>query len=348
MLYGAPALAMAIAQYTEVWFKPLHPGEGVKTAFENLSSGAVYPFKLLSQFKQSLDRRFDQFKRGELDVHKILTRPDDLAVYTLASLLQDSADGTGTKIAGIGAMNQFLAPGELGSRSDLPIGAGMGSSAAVVAATTVLFENLLGRHKTLEERYDRVRFCERLKHGRAGPIDAAAVVRGGLVRAGDVGIEIPALPMDHGLLRGEGWYWVLHGRPESSTGECVSKVRTHHGADTALWDAFAACTHGLLDALVRGSCPKTAITENQRLLERIGVVPEPAQEFIRAAEAAGGAAKICGAGSVKGPHGGVILVHMQDDGMETFMARYPALKWAKLRMAAKGAAAGAAPSGEQQ
>lgn len=344
VLYGGPALAMAIAQYTEVWFKPLGPGEGLKTAFENLSSGANYPLKLLSQFKSSLDQRFEQFKNGDLAVHKILTRPDDLAVYTLTSLLQDASDGESSAIAGIGAVNHLPAPGQLSSRSALPIGAGMGSSAAVVAATTVLFEALLNRPKTLEERYQRVRFCERLKHGKAGPIDAAAVVRGGLVRTGDLGIDVPKIDADHGLLRGEGWYWVLHGRPQSSTGECVSHVREHHGQDAALWTAFADCTRALETTLTEGTNAKAAIRENQQLLERIGVVPVATQTLIKELEATGASAKICGAGSVSGNHGGAMLVHTDDpEALAQVMSKHPDLSWSKLKLAQTGAAVGPAP-----
>jgi mevalonate kinase len=337
---------MAVARYTEVWFRPVGIGEGLKTAFDNLSGGKLYPLDLLSQFKLKLDNRFDQFRRGELEVHKILPRPDDLAGYTLAALLQENPAGAGTAIPGIAAVNHLLAPGKLGSRSNLPIGAGLGSSAAVVAATTVLFETLLDRPKTLEDRYDRVRFCERLKHGKAGPIDAAAVVRGGLIRASDAaGIDIPSVPEDHGLLTGTGWYWVLHGAPESSTGECVSAVRAKHGTDTALWDSFAACTGAFLDAISSGTDPDAAIRENQRLLESIGVVPAPAQEFVKSVEALGGAAKICGAGSVRGDGGGVVLVHLEDAGeMDRLMAGHPQLTWSKLRLAKTGAAIGPAPS----
>ncbi|MFY0596726.1 MAG: hypothetical protein JXQ85_09870 [Cognatishimia sp.] len=349
VLYGAPALAMAIAQYTEVWFQPLSPGEGLKTAFQNLSAGASYPLKMLGNFKSSLDQRFDQFLRGDLEVHKILTRPDDLAVYTLASLLQDAAESQDGEITGIGAVGHLPAPGQLGSRSDLSIGAGMGSSAAVVAATTVLFETLLDRPKTLEERYKRVRFCERLKHGKAGPIDASAVVRGGLVKVNGTSVEVPQVPKDHGLLKGDGWYWVLHGSPESGTGDCVAAVRKAHGHDTPLWDDFAACTHALEDALVTAASPKEAIQENQRLLERIGVVPEAAQRFIQDLGAQGATAKICGAGSVTGDFGGAMLVHWNDhEAMTQFMAQHPSLAWSRLQMAERGAAAGPAPRRNDQ
>ncbi len=344
VLYGAPALAMAIAQYTEVKFTPLGPGEGLKTAFENLSTGASYPFQLLHKFKESLDERFDQFKRGELAVHEILTRPDDLAVYTLASLLQDSAGSTGTAMTGMGAVGHLPHPGRLSSRSDLPIGAGFGSSAAVVAATTVLFESLLGRSKTLEERYERVRFCERLKHGKAGPIDAAAVVHGGLVEVTEAGLRIPQIQYPAELSEGEGWYWVQHGAPESSTGECVSYVRALHGEDTLLWDQFAACTMAMSDALTNGHDPSDAIRENQKLLEHIGVVPAAAQAFVQEVEAIGGAAKICGAGSVKGEGGGAILIRLKDHAaMDALMQSNPGKMWSRLRMANAGAMPGAAP-----
>ncbi|WP_058315185.1 mevalonate kinase family protein [Cognatishimia activa] len=341
VLYGAPALAMAIAQYTEVWFTPLSPGEGLKTAFQNLSGGASYPLKVLEQFKSKLDRKFDQFMKGDLEVHKILTRPDDLAVYTLASLLQDAASDDGSEITGIGAVGHLPTPGQLGSRSDLPIGAGMGSSAAVVAATTVLFEKLLDRPKTLEGRAKRVRFCERLKHGKAGPIDAAAVVRGGLIKVGDGHVDIPKVADGHGLLAGDGWYWVLHGRPVSGTGDCVAAVRASHGNDTPLWDEFSACTGAFEAALTEGTSAKEAISANQRLLERIGVVPEPAQRFIADLEATGAAAKICGAGSVKGDFGGAMLVHQDDDAaMHAFMSDHPDFAWSPLKMAKRGAALG--------
>ncbi|MEM9601600.1 MAG: GHMP kinase [Pseudomonadota bacterium] len=341
VLYGAPAMAMAIASYTEVWFKSVGPKTGLRTAFGGLSAGAYYPLKILSRFKHSLDQRFDQFKRGELGVRQILTRPDDLAVYTLAALLQDKDGG---ELTGVGAVNRVPLPGQLGSRSSLPIGAGLGSSAAVVAATTVLFESLLDRHKSLEARYERVRFCERLKHGNAGPIDAATVVRGGLVRYDGQGFSTHTLAHDHSLARGEGWFCALQGRPLSPTGECVSQVRERHGSDRVLWDRFAECTQALATALTNGVDPDEAIRENQRLLDVIGVVPAVTREFIAAVEAAGGAAKVCGAGAVRGDNGGAILVHLRDpEAITSLSAQYPAVQWSPLCLSRTGAAVGPAP-----
>ncbi|MEM6799521.1 MAG: hypothetical protein AAF589_08405, partial [Planctomycetota bacterium] len=132
------------------------------------------------------DTRFDQFARGELTVQDVLSQPDDLAVYALATLLEDRANDTDAML-GLGAVRQLPTPGELGSRSSLPIGAGMGSSAAIVAAITILFENLLNRSKTPEERLDRVRWCERLKHGKAGPIKTSRLRSTGFCKSAAAG-----------------------------------------------------------------------------------------------------------------------------------------------------------------
>ena len=53
---------------------------------------------------------------------------------------------------------------------------------------------------------------------------------------------------------------------------------------------------------------RESIRENHRLLVEIGVVPEQVSAFVREIEQAGGAAKICGAGSVVGDAAGVLLV----------------------------------------
>ncbi|MEO1285789.1 MAG: hypothetical protein AAFV92_13040 [Pseudomonadota bacterium] len=176
VVYGCPAVVVAIARYIDVWFTPLHKTNGLQTAFETLAPRSFYPFDVLKSFKDGLDKRFDEFMRGELPVQKILSKPDDLAIYTLTSLLP--------KIPAFGSQDglPLPVPGQLTSRSDMPLGAGMGSSAAVVAATIVLYEHLLSRSQSVQDRFQKVRFCERLQHGKGSAIDASAVVFGGMNR----------------------------------------------------------------------------------------------------------------------------------------------------------------------
>lgn len=332
VVYGAPAVVVAIDRRMEIWFTPLHQTGGLQTAFEALAPRSFYPFDALKALKDGLDRRFDEFMRGELPVQKILSRPDDLAIYTLTSLLPMlPAPG------GSGGLPLPM-PGQLTSHSQMPLGAGMGSSAAVVAATIVLYEHLLGRPQSALDRFRKVRFCERLQHGKGSAIDASAVVFGGVNRVRGEEVQAVELPHDHSLRASEGWYWVVHGRPESSTGECVAEVRARHGSDHALWQEFEACTARFEAVLTEGGDPRDVIRDNQMLLERIGVVPGSSARFAKAVEAAGGAAKISGAGAVKGEFGGAMLVHMPDaEAMAALMEAYPDREWDRLTISDQGA-----------
>ncbi|MCH2076037.1 MAG: hypothetical protein MK180_03995 [Rhodobacteraceae bacterium] len=330
VVYGAPALAVAVQHFTEVTFTPLHKTGGLFTAFESLSPSAFYPFEALKSFKEGLDARFDQFMRGEMPVQKVLQRPDDLAIYTLTSLLP--------MIPLPGASSRGLpVPGQLSSKSDMPLGAGMGSSAAVVAATIVLYEHLLGQEQTTQQRFEKVRFCERLQHGKGSAIDASAVVFGGLNRVQGDSVTPLALSADHSL-NTDGWYWVQLGTPVSKTGECVQKVREAHGQDQALWQEFEAVTDAFAEVIAVDDDPREVMKTNQALLEKIGVVPQPASRFAAAVEALGGAAKVSGAGAVRGEAAGVVLVRLDDpEAMATLMESYPERRWEPLRVSMDGA-----------
>ena len=324
VVYGAPAIVCAIRRYTTVGFAPLHRSRTIRTALTGISAGKHYRTAALQRLKDKLDQRFEQYSRGERAVQNILRRPDDLVIYSLATLFQH------LPLPGFSENRHLPVPGRLSS--ELPLGAGMGSSAAAIAATLVLYENLLGRPMSDQQRFERVRFCERLQHGKGSAIDAAATVYGGLQTLQDGSPTPLAAPL------GAGWYWILSGIPVVSTGECVAHVRQQHGHDSALWQQFAATTAALQNALTATADPRPALRENHRLLAHIGVVPAPAATLIRDIEAAGGAAKISGAGAHRGDGGGIILAYHPDpDAIPALLAPYPALTWDALHPAEHGA-----------
>ena len=115
-------------------------------------------------------------------------------------------------------------------------------------------------------------------------------------------------------------------------------VRQQHGNDHTLWQQFAATTAALQSALTTNADPRPALRENHRLLAHIGVVPAPAATLIHSIEAAGGAAKISGAGAHRGDGGGIILAYHPDpDAIPALLAPYPALTWDALHPAEQGA-----------
>ena len=75
-----------------------------------------------------------------------------------------------------------------------------------------------------------------------------------------------------------------------------------------IWGAFAATTETIRDALTRADRARLqeAVQTNHVLLRKIGVVPDRVNALIRELNRHG-AAKISGAGSVRGDAAGVVL-----------------------------------------
>lgn len=320
VVYGAPALVCAIERYTEVSYEP-QPSSHLDTLLTGISR-ARYPLTSLKMLKQKLDKRFEAFLRGELAVQNILHRPDDLLAYTLASLGKNLANHLPLPYAG-----------KLHTQSALPLGAGMGSSAAAIAATLVLSEQLLNQPLEPSKRFEHVRFCERLQHGKGSAIDAAAVVYGGMQLLEN------GKPRPAGITLNQNWYFLLDGIPQASTGECVAQVRANFGQDKALWQAFHSTIQNLITTLTRGTPPQSALRDNQALLERIGVVPKQTHDFIQQLRTIGAEAKISGAGSVRGNEGGMLLIYHEDESaLRDFIQKTrPKALWDKLQINTTGA-----------
>lgn len=326
VVYGQPALVAAVARYTTVSFQALEKSKRLRTVLKGIATGRSTPLSALHLLREKLDKRFEAFLKGELAVKHILQRPDDLMLYTLAHIaghFLPTRDGDGR-----------LRAGQLQTQSELPLGAGMGSSAAIIAATMVLYEHLLAQPQSLEERFARIRFCERLQHGKGSAIDAAAVTYGGVQLLQEQMPQLVRVVLPN-------FYWLLSGIPQSSTGECVAFVRERHGHDAALWQGFGACTLALQSALQSENIVeiRQCMQENQRLLERIGIVPQASRALIAAIEQSGGVAKVSGAGSVRGDYGGMILIYHQDEYAlaQLLGERYPSLSWGSINIATQGA-----------
>lgn len=306
VVYGANALAVAVQEYTTVNFLPVSHSRVINTIFSGISTGVSYPINALSKLKHHLDERFEKYSQGKLPVQSILSHPNDLVMYALMSLLHQLPS---RKTLARFAPNS----GILRSDSTIPNGAGMGSSASVIAATLVLYENILEKPLTTKQRFEMVRFCERLQHGKGSAIDAATVTYGGVNRVHAQQPETIHIQLnDH-------WYWLNTGTPTSSTGKCVQFVKNYHGTNTICWQNFNTVTLSLEHALQQNTCPIDSIRENHQLLNHIGVVPKTAARLIAEIEKIGGAAKISGAGAVEGEKAGLVLMYLPDINIRTII-----------------------------
>ena len=231
-----------------------------------------------------LSQRYLEWQENKRPIQRVLEKPSDLLVYTLANALGDHA----------------FPGGDLKWRSNLPIGAGMGSSAAFIAVVLQLFSESALDSKSL---LHRVHFCERLQHGKGSLIDASSVTLGGLVRV-QQGEVTPVNLCAHQAAINQQSYWIFTGTPEASTGECVDQVRRDFSS-SSIWQAFAQVESQWLEA--SESERSEFMRENHRLLCQLGVVPTKVQELIAEIEKLGGAAKISGAGSIRGDAAGLII-----------------------------------------
>lgn len=289
VVHGSPALALAVNRHVSSYCTILQDQPaGLSWQLPDLGCGDFISWTDLRVLTEQLDQRFAEFDAGKLSAAEILQSPQQLVLYCVAQLLP--ADDPACQL-------------QLSVSSQLPAGAGMGSSAAASAGVLTLMAEVFAKPLNQQQLYTLSRYCERLCHGRGGMIDAATVTTGGLVEVADG--EVTTLP--EASLPGE-WFYINSGKPEAGTGECVEQVRQHFsGSD--IWSEFAGLA-AEFKAVLSGAADRSVtelIRHNQQLLETIGVVPELVSEFTRAVAAAGGAAKISGAGSVRGTGGGAMI-----------------------------------------
>lgn len=307
VVYGSPALALAVDRHMRIHYRP---DRLPRLSWHTQERTHVLGLDKLASLRRRLDNHFERYLRGELPITRILQKPAELAFYAV-----DMA----RVLSGLDVRPQ----GSLSIDSDIPIGAGMGSSAALIAALLKLF----GHFDDRDELIRQVRHCERLQHGRGSIIDAAAVCSGGAVRVQGEQVESLALP-EQGS--GDGFYWLFTGTPASSTGACVDQVRRNF-ADSPIWGEFRDITEAFESALMQGESLLEPIRANHRLLTRIGVVPAPLQRLAEQVEQAGGAAKVCGAGAVSGDQGGLMLLLLPPGMTPAQLSLQPDWHWGVLK-----------------
>lgn len=290
VVYGRPALSMAIDRTAQAVITA-EAAAPDRVAFDlpDVRASESVTLRALRDFRARVQRNYEEFVAGRMGIREILRKPADLFQYAFITVL----DGLHLKLSGGVRVHMH---------STIPIGCGMGSSAATILSVL----RAVGHYFRVEFRpewYYRYSLdAERLQHGHASGVDSYISLNGGcaLFRRGEArSLPLPRLRMT----------LVDTGLPESTTGECVAEVRRRYG-DAPIWTEFERTTLGMAEAVANQRTDefRAWVRENHRLLCEIGVVPRPVREFIRDIERAGGAAKICGAGAVRGDRGGAVLV----------------------------------------
>ena len=288
VVYGKPAIAMAIDRSAVF---ELTPQSGNEVAFD-LPGGTEsnsLTIMAMRDLKRRVEKKYHEFLRGEVGIGYVLSAPADLFrfafIHTLDGLHRKLDSGVVMKL-----------------RSSIPVGCGMGSSAATVLSEIRALGHYLRVDFKPEWYYEYSLEAEKLQHGKPSGVDSYISLHGGCACFCD-GV---AQPMSLPRMK---MFMVQTGAPRSTTGECVMNVERNFG-NSGIWSEFEAVTLAFEEAIRSNDRQKLhwLVRENNRLLNAIGVVPERVQNFIAEVEQWGGAAKVCGAGTVTGDSAGVVLV----------------------------------------
>ena len=301
VVYGKPAIAMAIDRYAESSIKA-NLSSAILFNCLNLKSAKSFTLQALEGIKNRLQDKYHAFLEGRCGIREVLKTPFELLQYTVTHLLE--------------TLNITLSEGlEIRAASEIPMGCGMGSSAAIVMSTLYALAHFLKLEIDPARFLALGREAENLQHGYSSGLDLHLAMKGGCLRFEAGNTVVRTLPNRRlGM--------VQTGTPESTTGQCVSMV-TKHFTQGAMVEDFAAVTELFDQALQANDLPnmQRCIRQNHRLLVKIGVVPSKVQDFIGALEKEGAAAKICGAGAVKGENAGVVLV-LSDRDLSSISTHY--------------------------
>jgi len=198
-------------------------------------------------------------------------------------------------------------PVEVRAISRIPKAAGLGSSAAFVAALTAVFSSATGGvdRPTLAQRSFDI---ERGAQGVGSPGDTSTVVAGGFVTVNGGGgeplwsIRSPEHVWEVRRVTDPGWVWVVaYSGIRRSTAEAVKAVgaRLDRPDGPALLDEFRRVANDGIEAVRRGDRGTVAelLRKNQELLREVGVSHPRLEALIEAAKPAAEAAKLTGAGA---------------------------------------------------
>jgi mevalonate kinase len=199
---------------------------------------------------------------------------------------------------------------ELRIASDIPLNAGFGSSAAlavaVVAALLLFYHHPLDAKTVLHLAGE----SEKRQHGNPSGIDHHTVFYGGIlqVRKDELGaLQITPLSASLRDLR------IYHsGTAVEATGATVAAVGEQmrdpqRSPLSAMKKQVEQLLHELMQPEPAAARLQVCLRGYQAALELLGVVPQAVQRVIRAVEAAGGAAKISGAGALSGDGAGCVI-----------------------------------------
>lgn len=230
----------------------------------------------------------------------------------------------------VAAVNKRLSITRIGNKkeidSDIPIGCGMGSSAAFAVASSALNIKLKGERWDLEKINQEAYKREKKQHGNPSGGDNTISTYGGFLWYRKEAESLKTFSQIHSKRKLSNLFAINTGRPNESTKEMVSYVaglyrKRKSKIDSILKDIGEVTKAFLRYLLAEENLSLEALIKgNESLLENLGVVSKSTIQLIREIEKIGGAAKVSGAGGKK-DKSGILLAYHQDPDRLVMLAK---------------------------
>jgi len=303
VVYGNPALVMAINRYVTTTVQSQTEPQ-ITFYSSDLTVERSLTFTALMQLQDRIRQNYQRFLQGDLAIREVLREPIELVQFAVSLLLEA---GNAQVFRGI----------RVAIQTDLLIGCGMGSSAATVVSLLTALAGYLQVTIAPDLFFNLAYQVENIQHGKSSGLDLQSSLHGGCLYFKE-GKAIARMPSTLSF------YLINTGQPHTNTGECVAAAATYF-KNTQIGHDFTAVTDAMDKALQANRLDEVILTmrENHKLLNTIGVVPQKVQQLIAEIEQQGGAAKISGAGAVKGDNAGIVLIAMEDEqALQKWAERY--------------------------
>lgn len=205
-------------------------------------------------------------------------------------------------------------------KSEIPVSRGLGSSAALSVALAAGLSFLLTKKKDKKLINQIAYEIEKKQHGKPSGCDNSIATYGGTIifQKG----EIKPIKINSKF----NFLLVDSGRAVESTREMVEnvseKLKTQSVKRKNIKE-IGEITLKIIETLKANTLKnlKPLISENERLLEELGVVGKRAKEIVRGLEKIGGAGKICGAGGLKKGSGMILGFHQDPKILKSWLLK---------------------------
>lgn len=288
ILYGEPALAIAVNKYIFVNLS-IYKKLGIKFKVIEPKYENFFKINYLNNIKYKLRKNYSNFLKKKCSILDVIRDPFELLQYSVIEFISNFKVNLKVGI-------------KIKIFSKIPIGCGMGSSSSIIICTLMALNRFFDLHVSYKKIFDLALKIENLQHGYSSGLDLHLIKNGGCFK------------YHKGILKNFKFNLsnisiINTGVPESTTGECVNKIFDIF-KNTNIQVNFKNIANEIEKSIIREDFDrlKIEIKKNHNLLKIIGVVPKRINNLINEIELYGNAAKICGAGSVKGNKSGIVIV----------------------------------------